>query len=67
MIQEECPHLVLKGLMTIGSPGEADDFATLVQQRDLVQREVFSAQHDKLELSMGMSGDYEVFVYQPFC
>ncbi|KAL3898826.1 MAG: hypothetical protein SGCHY_002469, partial [Lobulomycetales sp.] len=58
-IKEECPHLVLKGLMTIGSPGEADDFATLVQQRDLVQREVFSAQHDKLELSMGMSGDYE--------
>ncbi|KUI67045.1 hypothetical protein VM1G_03258 [Cytospora mali] len=69
----ECPHLRLLGLMTIGAiarsvaaaPGaENEDFVLLRDQRDLVARELgdlLAARGDgaELELSMGMSEDFE--------
>ncbi|KAI0407799.1 hypothetical protein F4802DRAFT_487875 [Xylaria palmicola] len=70
---EEAPHLRLLGLMTIGAIArsaattpetENDDFVALRAQRDLVARELgledsagAGARH--LELSMGMSEDFE--------
>lgn len=67
----ECPHLRLLGLMTIGaigrsvaaSPGvENEDFALLRAQRDLVAGELaglLAGRGRELELSMGMSEDFE--------
>ncbi|GAO16230.1 hypothetical protein UVI_02000130 [Ustilaginoidea virens] len=66
-VVESCPNLRLLGLMTIGAVarsqaaaagGENEDFATLGQQRDLVAREL-GLQQGQLELSMGMSDDFE--------
>ena len=56
-IVQECPGLELCGLMTIGAIGDLSCFATLKQCRD----EVVAALEDvsALELSMGMSGDFE--------
>ncbi|KAL1881984.1 hypothetical protein VTK73DRAFT_3313 [Phialemonium thermophilum] len=65
-IETECPNLHLLGLMTIGAiarsvatreGAENEDFALLRQQRDLVMRELGIDR--ELELSMGMSGDFE--------
>jgi PLP dependent protein len=65
-IENECPHLHLLGLMTIGAiarskattpENENEDFVTLKEQRDLVRREL-GLERD-LELSMGMSDDFE--------
>ena len=53
-IADECPHLEIMGLMTIGAPGDLSCFDTLAECRDKVQ-EVLGR---PLELSMGMSGDY---------
>ena len=55
-----CSHLVLKGLMTIGKlDGDAsEDFKTLVKCRATVA-EALGKKEEELELSMGMSGDYE--------
>jgi pyridoxal phosphate enzyme (YggS family) len=68
-IQDKCPRLKLQGLMTIGaiarskatSPGfENEDFLCLRETRDLVQKELdIGAEDDQLELSMGMSEDFE--------
>lgn len=63
-ILEGCPHLHLQGLMTIGAiarsqaAGDNDDFLGLRQVRDQVQQDLSLAQ-DRLELSMGMSEDFE--------
>jgi len=66
-IKELCPHLQLSGLMTIGSIAQSqsmtsekgnEDFACLRQTRDKVASELGIGK-DELELSMGMSGDFE--------
>ncbi|KAI0116423.1 hypothetical protein GGR51DRAFT_501275 [Nemania sp. FL0031] len=71
---EAAPHLHLLGLMTIGAiarsvattpENENEDFVALREQRDLVARELGLDQEGegeggrKLELSMGMSEDFE--------
>ena len=66
-IQENCPHLHLAGLMTIGALArsqattpetENEDFIKLKQVRDEVA-ENLGIGRDELELSMGMSEDFE--------
>jgi len=66
-IVNECPNLNLLGLMTIGAivrsvattpENENEDFALLKEQRDLVAKEL-GIEGEKLELSMGMSEDFE--------
>ncbi|KAK0262632.1 hypothetical protein LTR91_018403 [Friedmanniomyces endolithicus] len=67
-VREKCPHLVLGGLMTIGalarsreaSTGEGvnDDFTVLRETRDRVAEEL-GVERRELELSMGMSADFE--------
>ncbi|KAI2466084.1 hypothetical protein F4781DRAFT_406795 [Annulohypoxylon bovei var. microspora] len=63
---EASAHLHLLGLMTIGAiarsvattpEGENEDFVVLREQRDLVQQEL--GLDRELELSMGMSEDFE--------
>ncbi|KAK1761490.1 proline synthase co-transcribed bacterial protein [Echria macrotheca] len=65
-IVNDCPNLHLLGLMTIGAiarsvattpENENDDFVLLRQQRDLVAQEL--GLDRELELSMGMSEDFE--------
>lgn len=64
---EKCPHLQLLGLMTIGAiarskettpENENEDFVSLKDTRDKVAREL-GWEQEKLELSMGMSADFE--------
>ncbi|KAF7559101.1 hypothetical protein G7046_g5038 [Stylonectria norvegica] len=64
---ESCSSLTLIGLMTIGAISrskattpetENEDFITLKEQRDLVAKEL-GLSEDSLELSMGMSEDFE--------
>ncbi|KAH7156766.1 hypothetical protein EDB81DRAFT_787846 [Dactylonectria macrodidyma] len=66
-IVDKCPNLQLLGLMTIGAiarskattpENENEDFVALTQQRDLVAKEL-GLDKDSLELSMGMSEDFE--------
>lgn len=65
-IVNDCPNLHLLGLMTIGAiarsvatttENENEDFQILKQQRDLVTKEL--GLDRELELSMGMSEDFE--------
>lgn len=57
-IQNECPRLTVAGLMTIGAPGDLSCFDKLVSARD--QAAAFlGVDASSMELSMGMSGDYE--------
>ncbi len=68
-IREKCPHLRLQGLMTIGAiarsqavkegENENEDFVRLREVRDQVVRELELGEGESLELSMGMSGDWE--------
>lgn len=67
-VRDECPNLHLLGLMTIGaiarsvSAGkgeENEDFITLAIERDRVQKALRIPKGDELELSMGMSEDFE--------
>jgi PLP dependent protein len=58
-IMEQCPRLVLQGLMTIGAPGDVGCFDTLIQCRDRVCADLGLG---NLELSMGMSDDFEVAI-----
>ena len=64
---EKCPHLELFGLMTIGAiarskettpENENEDFVCLRDTRDRVAEEL-GWEKNKLELSMGMSADFE--------
>jgi PLP dependent protein len=57
-VMNECGLLQLGGLMTIGAPGDSDAFAVLADVRDKVA-ERLSIDKSSLELSMGMSGDFE--------
>jgi len=64
-VVKKCPNLELRGLMTIGGKGEGFEkcFEALVKDR-----QASCAAHpqlgdpNKLELSMGMSGDYEAAI-----
>ena len=60
-ISEECPMLSIDGLMTIGAPGDHSCFDTLAQCRDEVAT-VLGKEASDLDLSMGMSGDFEVAI-----
>ena len=66
-ILEQCPSLHLLGLMTIGALArsqattpdtENEDFLNLKKERDVVTKEL-GLKEDRLELSMGMSEDFE--------
>jgi len=66
-IIEKCPHLLLHGLMTIGAIArsqattpetENEDFVKLREVRDQVVKEL-GWEEGQLELSMGMSADFE--------
>eukprot|EP00761_Pharyngomonas_kirbyi_P009547 gb/GECH01009563.1/.p1 GENE.gb/GECH01009563.1/~~gb/GECH01009563.1/.p1 ORF type:complete len:235 (+),score=52.64 gb/GECH01009563.1/:1-705(+) len=57
-ILENCSHLKFCGLMTIGRIGDSSDFMRLSQVRDQICREL-KIEADQIELSMGMSGDFE--------
>lgn len=66
-IRDECPNLRLQGLMTIGALArsqattaetENEDFTRLRDARDKVAREL-GIEARELELSMGMSEDFE--------
>ena len=68
-IKENCGHLKLLGLMTIGAIArsrattpetENDDFLSLKSERDAVSKEL----RIDLELSMGMSDDFEGAISQ---
>jgi len=63
-VTKNCPNLAFKGLMTIGRPGDESCFDTLVQVRNslLDDGELAVPPITEFELSMGMSGDYEVAV-----
>jgi pyridoxal phosphate enzyme (YggS family) len=71
-ILHACPSLHLLGLMTIGAIArskattpetENEDFDALREQRELVNKELGLAE-DRLELSMGMSEDFEGAITQ---
>ena len=49
---------MLDGLMTIGAPGDFSCFDALVRCREEVA-DALGVEVDSLDLSMGMSGDYE--------
>lgn len=66
-VVEKCPHLELTGLMTIGAiarskattpENENEDFVALKEVREKVA-DGLGWEADKLELSMGMSSDFE--------
>ena len=60
-VAEKCPHLKLAGLMTIGMPdytSKPENFTCLAECRDQVAA-ALGLQAADLELSMGMSGDFE--------
>ena len=54
----ECARLRLAGLMTIGLPADETCFAALAEARDAVGA-ALGRDPAELELSMGMSGDFE--------
>jgi len=58
-IRLSCPNLDIKGLMTIGAPGDFSCFDTLVECRTKVAEILELDREQDLELSMGMSGDFE--------
>lgn len=66
-VREQCPHLKLQGVMTIGAIArsqeskegmENEDFVKLREVRDAVAKEL-GVKPMELELSMGMSEDFE--------
>ncbi|KAF8855635.1 hypothetical protein BDZ45DRAFT_715658 [Acephala macrosclerotiorum] len=71
-VLSSCPHLNLAGLMTIGAIArsqaakegeENEDFRCLVEERNRLQEELKHELGDrKLELSMGMSDDFEAAI-----
>lgn len=71
-IVDKCEHLELSGLMTIGAiarskettpENENEDFETLREVRDKVAGDL-GWEKEKLELSMGMSADFEGAIKQ---
>ncbi|ERF76750.1 hypothetical protein EPUS_02289 [Endocarpon pusillum Z07020] len=70
-IRDQCQHLRLRGLMTIGAIArsqattaetENEDFQCLKDTRDWVARELGLGEGQQLELSMGMSEDFEAAI-----
>ena len=70
--EEDCPNLQLQGLMTIGAIArskatteetENEDFVALRDNRDWVAQEL-GVDKEELELSMGMSEDFEGAIVQ---
>lgn len=60
-IRDECQHLIMAGLMTIGQPdysSKPENFTCLTDVRQKVA-EALGVEAESLELSMGMSGDFE--------
>lgn len=72
-IREKCPHLQLAGLMTIGAIARSqesttpesvnEDFVALREVRDEVAEQL-GVDKAELELSMGMSSDFEAAISQ---
>lgn len=70
-VRDECPHLNLLGLMTIGAIARSvqsseavnEDFEALARVRKEVADELKLNEED-LELSMGMSADFEAAIKQ---
>jgi pyridoxal phosphate enzyme (YggS family) len=71
-IRDSCPHLQLGGLMTIGAIArskattketENEDFESLRKCRDHVAEQL-ELDKEELELSMGMSSDFEAAIRQ---
>jgi len=60
-ITSECERVQLKGVMTIGAPGDVACLESLAICRDEVAAALGMESKD-LGLSMGMSGDYEVAI-----
>eukprot|EP00980_Cylindrotheca_fusiformis_P016716 scaffold5024_cov136-Cylindrotheca_fusiformis.AAC.45 len=60
-ITNECERIQLKGVMTIGAPGDTECLDSLVKCRDDVAS-VLGLKPEELGLSMGMSNDYEVAI-----
>ncbi|KAK2739284.1 hypothetical protein FQN57_006619 [Myotisia sp. PD_48] len=67
-IRDKCPHLKLQGVMTIGAIArskettpetENEDFVCLRDTRDLIEKTLALTGTEQLELSMGMSEDFE--------
>lgn len=67
-INDECTNLKLMGLMTIGAiarskastqDNQNEDFVCLRETRDKVAKELGLSSPEELELSMGMSDDFE--------
>jgi len=67
-IRDKCPGLKLQGLMTIGAIArskattpetENEDFVCLRETRDRVVKQLGLTEGEGLELSMGMSEDFE--------
>jgi len=66
-VQDNCPNLSFQGLMTIGAlahsvaretTGPNPDFLTLIDCRKRISKE-FELKEHEIELSMGMSNDFE--------
>jgi len=57
-ISDDCSFLTINGLMTIGAPGDYSCFDTLAKCREEVAT-ILGKTTGELELSMGMSGDYD--------
>jgi PLP dependent protein len=61
-IFNDCDNLTLKGIMTIGAPGDVSCLDKLDECRTAIATALDLDDPKKLELSMGMSGDYEVAI-----
>lgn len=57
-IIQNCPCLEFRGVMTIGAQGSSQDFLALTEARRHISNSL-AIPESSLELSMGMSGDYE--------
>ncbi|GJU60408.1 proline synthase co-transcribed bacterial homolog protein-like protein [Tanacetum coccineum] len=63
-VKFSCPNLVFSGLMTIGMPdytSTPENFTTLSRCREEICKELGMAEN-QCELSMGMSGDFELAI-----
>ena len=61
-IVNDCDNLSLKGIMTIGAPGDVSCLDRLAECRTTVASALDIDDPNKLELSMGMSGDFEAAI-----
>lgn len=57
-IASDCNNLKVKGLMTIGAPGDYSCFDRLVEFRQVATDALGLNNIEELDLSMGMSGDF---------